>query len=94
MMPSPVRILPPIRTVPNRPVRMDPPAVPPTSVDEFSMLLRQLSELPAVDFVAACRLLAALEKFTARLGDTERTQFSRLMYSTAHAIGQTCREPR
>jgi hypothetical protein len=85
MMSSPVRMLPPIRTVPSapapeRPVRMDP-------VDEFSVLLRQLSELPAVDFVAACRLLAALEQFAARLGDTEKMQFSRLLYSTAHAIG-------
>jgi hypothetical protein len=83
-MSSPVRVLPPIRTVPSapapeRPVRMDP-------VDEFSVLLRRLNEPPAVDFVHACRLLAALEKFTARLSDTERTHFSRLMYSTAHAI--------
>jgi hypothetical protein len=88
-MPSPVRILPPIRTVPGSPVsshpaRMDP--VPPTPIDEFSVLLRRLSELPAVDFVHACRLLAALETFSARLSDTEKTQFSRLLYSTAHAV--------
>jgi hypothetical protein len=93
-----VRILPPARVVPDppariapdRPVRMDRPVriAPSTSsaVDELDVLLRRLSALPAVDFVAACRMLAVLEEFVARLSDTERTQFSRLMYFTVHAI--------
>jgi hypothetical protein len=65
----------------------------PPSVSDADAILRQISALLGHDFIAATRLLAALEAFSHRLPPLERTQFSRLMYSTAHAIGQTCREP-
>jgi hypothetical protein len=80
-----VRMLEPVRT---------PERNTPSSVSDADDILRQVSALLGHDFIAATRLLAALEAFSHRLPPLERTQFSRLMYSTAHAIGQTCREPR
>jgi hypothetical protein len=55
-------------------------------------ILRQVSALLGHDFIAATRLLAALEAFSHRLPPLERTQFSRLMYSTVHAIGHPAGE--